>query len=170
MGQYRFLTTWIVCAPIERVWDAIHAIEEWPSWWAGVERVTKLAHGDDDGVGGIYEQLWRSRIPYAVEFTTYVTRVERPHVIAARAEGKLEGTGTFRLFTAGEATAVTYDWAVRTTPRWMNAVAPFARPIFAWNHHAVMKQGGRGLARALGVALLAEASASAPVGASPPRH
>lgn len=162
MADYRFLTTWVVGAPIDPVWDALHLIEEWPSWWPGVQRVRKVEHGDENGVGGIYEQVWKSKIPYAVEFTTYVTRVERPHVIVARAEGKLEGTGTFRLFGADEATAVTYDWAVRTTARLMNAVAPFARPVLAWNHHAVMKQGGVGLARALRAPLVAQASGGAP--------
>jgi carbon monoxide dehydrogenase subunit G len=148
----------VIDAPIEPVWDALRLIEEWPSWWPGVERVTKVEHGDEDGVGGIYEQLWRSKVPYAVAFTTHVTRVERPHLIEARAEGKLEGVGTFRLFAADNSTAVTYDWAVRTTPVWMNVVAPVARPVFAWNHHAVMKNGGVGLARALGATLVVQAS------------
>jgi hypothetical protein len=40
----------------------------------------------------------------------------------------------------------------------MNAVAPVARPVFAWNHHAVMNQGGTGLARVLGVELVAQSS------------
>jgi hypothetical protein len=36
----------------------------------------------------------------------------------------------------------------------MNAAAPVARPIFAWNHNAVMRNGGRGLAQLLGAPLL----------------
>jgi hypothetical protein len=47
---------------------------------------------------------------------------------------------------------------VRTTKRWMNAIAPVARPVFAWNHHAVMKNGGRGLAQLLNTKLVAQAS------------
>jgi hypothetical protein len=53
---------------------------------------------------------------------------------------------------------VTYDWRVRTTKSWMNAVAPFGRRLFAWNHHAVMKQGGVGLARVLRAPLITQAS------------
>jgi uncharacterized protein YndB with AHSA1/START domain len=158
VADYRFLTTWVVDAPIERVWDAIYAIELWPNWWRGVERVTELVHGDGDGVGTIYEHTWRSKIPYAVQFTVTVVRVDRPNVIEARAEGGLEGTGTFRLFEAPLGTAVTYDWAVRTTKAWMNAIAPLARPVFAWNHHAVMKNGGVGLARRLNTRLVVQAS------------
>jgi uncharacterized protein YndB with AHSA1/START domain len=158
VADYRFLTTWVVDAPIERVWDAIYAIELWPNWWRGVERVTELVHGDGDGVGTIYEHTWRSKIPYAVQFTVTVVRVDRPNVIEARAEGGLEGTGTFRLFEAPLGTAVTYDWAVRTTKAWMNAIAPLGRPVFAWNHHAVMKNGGVGLARRLNARLVVQAS------------
>jgi uncharacterized protein YndB with AHSA1/START domain len=158
MADYRFLTTWIVDAPIERVWDAIYAIERWPGWWRGVERVTELFHGEDGGEGAIYEHTWRSKIPYAVQFTVTVVRVEKPNLIEARAEGGLEGTGTFRLFAAPLGTAVTYDWTVRTTKPWMNAIAPLARPVFAWNHHAVMKNGGAGLARLLNTSLIVQGS------------
>jgi uncharacterized protein YndB with AHSA1/START domain len=158
MADFRFLTTWVVDAPIEPVWDAIYAIERWPQWWRGVERVTELFHGDGDGEGTIYAHTWRSKIPYAVEFTVTVVHVEKPHLIEARAEGGLEGSGTFRLFEAPRGTAVTYDWAVRTTKSWMNTVAPVARPVFAWNHHAVMKSGGVGLARLLNTTLVVQGS------------
>ena len=158
MADYRFLTTWLVDAPIERVWDVIYAIERWPEWWRGVRSVTELHHGDGDGEGTIYRHVWRSKIPYAVRFDVTVVEVRRPNLIAASAEGGLAGTGTFRLFEAPLGTAVTYDWRVRTTKRWMNAVAPLGRPLFAWNHHAVMKQGGRGLARVLDAPLITQAS------------
>jgi uncharacterized protein YndB with AHSA1/START domain len=158
VADFRFLTTWVVDAPIERVWEVIHAVERWPEWWDGVLSVTELSHGDGDGVGSVYRHVWRSRIPYSVGFNVTVTEVRRPNLIAATAEGGLEGSGTFRLFEAPVGTAVTYDWAVRTTKPWMNAVAPVGRPVFAWNHHAVMKQGGVGLARKLDVPLIAQAS------------
>ncbi|OUC07939.1 polyketide cyclase, partial [Litorilinea aerophila] len=38
--------------------------------------------------------------------------------------------------------------------RWMNLLAPLARPIFAWNHDIIMAWGGQGLARLLGAQLL----------------
>ena len=158
MAEYRFLTTWVVDAPIEPVWEAIYAIERWPEWWPGVESVAELFHGEGDGEGTVYRHSWRSKIPYAVSFTVTVIRVVKPYLIEARADGGLEGTGTFRLYEAPDSTAVTYDWAVRTTKRWMNAVAPIGRPVFAWNHHAVMKNGGAGLARLLEARLVAHGS------------
>ena len=52
-------------------------------------------------------------------------------------------------------TAVVYEWNVHTTKPWMNAIAPLAAPVFAWNHDWVMRNGGEGLARLLDCRLLA---------------
>jgi hypothetical protein len=35
----------------------------------------------------------------------------------------------------------------------MNVAAPLARPFFVWNHKAVMRKGGLGLAELLGCRL-----------------
>ncbi|MFL5884304.1 MAG: SRPBCC family protein [Thermoleophilaceae bacterium] len=153
MADYTFLTTWAVDAPLDAVWDAIHDSGRWPEWWKGVEKVVELEPGDDDGVGGVSRYTWKSRLPYRLEFDMRTTRVERPHLIEGVAQGELAGSGRWRFFD-GRATAVTYEWTVSTTERWMNLVAPIARPLFAWNHDVVMRQGGEGLARRLGARLL----------------
>jgi uncharacterized protein YndB with AHSA1/START domain len=155
MASYSFLTTWILDAPRDAVWDAIYGIERWPDWWRGVERVEKLEAGRaNGGVGALYRHEWRSVIPYPVRFETRITRVELPHLIEADADGELAGTGRWRFFE-GRETAVTYEWNVRTTRSWMNLIGPVARPVFRWNHNAVMHQGGQGLANFLGARLLA---------------
>jgi Polyketide cyclase / dehydrase and lipid transport len=154
MADYRFLTAWVLDARPGDVWDAIYELERWPEWWRGVEEVTKLRDGDENDVGAVYRHRWRSRIPYAVEFEAETTRVERPRLIEGVARGKLAGTGTWR-FWEGSATAVTYEWNVGTTVPWMNAVAPVARSVFGWNHHAIMRWGAEGLARRVGARLLA---------------
>jgi hypothetical protein len=117
--------------------------------------VEKLAAGDSARVGSRYRIEWRSRIPYSVEFDFAVERSERPTLMEGRAEGDLSGRGVWRLLEDDGVTAVLYDWNVATTKRWMNVVAPVARPVFAANHDIVMRWGGEGLARELGVALLA---------------
>ena len=155
MAEYRFLTTWLLECRREPVWEAIYDSEAWPDWWRGVERAERLASGDERGVGQRGRYVWRSAIPYAVEFEIRTTRVERPHLIEGAATGGLEGTGRWRLFEEGPVTAVLYEWNVSTTKWWMNAIAPFARPVFEWNHDWVMRNGGRGLAELLGCRLLA---------------
>ena len=150
VAEYRFLTTWLLEADRERVWDAVYDSERWPQWWKGVLEAEKLEEGDEDGVGQYGRYVWRSKLPYRLEFFVRTTKVEKPHLLEGDASGELAGVGRWRLFEQGGVTAVLYEWNVRTTRPWMNLVAPLARPIFAVNHDYVMRNGGEGLARLLG--------------------
>ena len=150
---YRFLTTWVLDAPRDEVWDAIYDIERWPEWWKGVEVVEKLEDGDAEGIGSMYRHRWRSILPYTVGFEMKTVRIEPPFLLEGHATGELEGVGRWRLYE-GEGTVVTYEWAVRTTRPWMNVLAPVGRPVFVWSHNVVMRWGGQGLARLLGARLV----------------
>jgi uncharacterized protein YndB with AHSA1/START domain len=148
------VTTWLIGAPREHVFQAIWDSQRWPSWWRGVESVVELEPGDDDGVGSLGRYVWRSRLPYRLSFDVRVTSVQRPRVMEGLSTGELAGTGRWRLFEEDGVTAVVYDWDVRTTARWMNAFGPLVRPVFAWNHDVVMRWGGEGLSRLLGAPLV----------------
>src|SRR5215207_1966101 len=154
MADYRFLTTWVLDAPIEPTFEVLNDSTAYPEWWKGVQSVEVLEEGDESGVGELDRFSWRSVLPYTLEFDLRVTRVERPLLIEGEATGELEGVGVWRLFEGPE-TAVIYDWRVRTTKLWMNMFGPLARPAFAWNHDLVMRQGGHGLAERLGATLIA---------------
>jgi hypothetical protein len=153
--NYRFLTTWLLDAPRDDVFQAIWDSERWPSWWRGVESVVKVEEGDAEGVGSLGRYVWKSQLPYRLEFEMRTTRVERPVLMEGQAAGELAGTGRWRVFEQDGVTAVVYEWDVRTTAAWMNVLAPVARPFFAWNHDVVMRWGGEGLAKLLGRRLLA---------------
>jgi hypothetical protein len=155
LAGYRFLTSWLLDCPREAAWDVLQDTLRWPEWWRGVVSVDELEPGDENRVGGRYRIAWRSRLPYPLEFDFVVDEVERPTGMAGTAGGELQGTGRWRLFEQDGVTAVLYEWNVTTTKPWMNLLAPLARPVFAYNHDVVMSWGGEGLARRLGVALLA---------------
>jgi hypothetical protein len=99
--------------------------------------------------------VWRSFLPYRVEFEIETTRVERPTLLEGRASGELAGVGRWRLYEQDGVTAVLYEWDVRTTKPWMNRLAPLLRPAFEWNHDWVMARGGEGIATLLNCRLLA---------------
>lgn len=149
MSDYSFITQWWLDAPIERVWEAIRDAERWPSWWRSVRAVEKVSAGDETGVGEVRRFTWRGRLPYSLTFDMKTTRVEAPSVLEGIATGELDGEGRWRLATESGGTAVRYDWNVRATKLWMRFLAPVARPLFSWNHDAVMKDGERGLRRIL---------------------
>ena len=155
ISDYRFLSTWLLAAPRERVFEALWDSERWPSWWRGVESVVELEPGDEEGVGSLGRYVWKSRLPYRLQFDMRTTRVERPRMMEGAAQGELAGNGRWRLFEEDGVTAVLYEWEVRTTATWMNLLAPLARPAFSWNHDWVMSRGGEGLSGLLGAPLLA---------------
>jgi uncharacterized protein YndB with AHSA1/START domain len=163
VSRYRFLTTWCLEAPIEPVWEGIHDSERWPRWWHGVEKVVELEPAGEDGTGQLARYTWKSRFPYELEVEMRTTRVERPDALEGEASGELEGSGRWRLFERDGTTAVLYEWDVGTTRRWMNVLAPIARPIFAWNHDYVMRNGAQGLARLLDARLLTASGGTVPI-------
>ncbi len=155
MADYRFLTTWLLDSPREQVFDALYDQAAWPSWWRGVEEAVEVSPGEASGVGTVSRLVWKSLLPYRVEFEVTTTQVERPSLLQADAVGELSGLGRWRLYEENGVTAVLYEWNVATSKTWMNLVAPIARPVFEWNHDWVMARGGEGIADLLGCRLLA---------------
>jgi uncharacterized protein YndB with AHSA1/START domain len=156
VAEYSFLTTWLLDSPREPVWEALHDQAAWPSWWRGVEVAEELSRGPDGAdVGTVSRMVWRSLLPYRVEFEILTTRVERPTLLEGKASGDLAGVGRWRLYEQDGVTAVLYEWDVRTTKQWMNRIAPLLRGAFEWNHDWVMARGGEGVAALLGCRLLA---------------
>jgi uncharacterized protein YndB with AHSA1/START domain len=155
MADYEFLTTWLLESPREPVWEAIYDQASWPQWWRGVEEADEVRGGQENGVGTVSRLVWKSLLPYRVEFEVTTTRVEHLQLLEADAVGELSGVGRWRFYEQDGITAVLYEWNVATSKAWMNLLAPVARPVFEWNHDWVMARGGEGIARLLGCRLLA---------------
>ncbi len=153
--EYSFLSTWLLESPREPVWEAVHDQARWPEWWRGVEVAEEVSPGIEGDVGTVARMVWRSLLPYRVEFEVTTTRVEPLQLLEGDAAGELEGVGRWRFYEEGGVTAVLYEWNVATTKPWMNRLAPLLRPVFEWNHDWVMARGGEGIAKLLGCRLLA---------------
>ena len=155
MSDYEFVTVWDIAAPVDSVWNAIQAVDEWPKWWRGVLSSTEIKAGDENGVGSIRRTTWKSALPYKLEFDSEILRVEKHRLIEARAFGELDGNGLWQFEqVANDQTRVQYDWTVKTTKAWMNILAPVARPFFRWNHDTIMGWGETGLRKHLGAAAI----------------
>ncbi len=153
MPDYSFVTIWRLDAPIDRVYDTIDDSLAWPGWWPSVRFVEELEPGQPDGLGALRRYTFKGRLPYLLRFDSRVTVRERPTALSGTATGELAGTGDWTLTEAAGTTTVRYEWNIRTTRTWMNALAPlpFVDAIFRLNHHAVMRDGLRGISRRLGV-------------------
>ncbi|HEY2846771.1 MAG TPA: SRPBCC family protein [Pyrinomonadaceae bacterium] len=150
MSDYEFVTHWNINAPLASTYAAIEDADSWPQWWPGVVSSVELTPGDDSGLGSIRRTVWRSALPYNLEFDSEVVNIEKNRSIEVRAFGQLDGRGVWTLESDGDdKTRVRYDWTVKTTKPWMNNLSPIARPIFRWNHDVIMGWGEDGLNRYL---------------------
>jgi hypothetical protein len=150
--DYVFLDEWRIAAEPDRVWGLVRRVEGWSDWWPSVRRVDRL-----DGPGDAGPEAWRftfqTRLPYAIIFETAIV-TEDPLAVEVLVTGRLEGTGSYGVRTIDGGTLVYFMWHVSPQLPWMRLMSPLARPIFAWNHRALMVEGGEALALRMGTRLL----------------
>jgi uncharacterized protein YndB with AHSA1/START domain len=158
MTDYAFATTWDLAAPIDRVWAALVDVERWQEWFPVIREIRQVEPGGPEGVGRVLEVTARSALPYDLRMRLQMTRVEAPALMELTSLGDLDGWGRWTLAEEEGVTTARFEWRVATTKPWMNAVAPVARPVLAWNHDISMTAAGRGLARHLDVRLLSNES------------
>lgn len=168
MAEYRLQSVWRIVAPLEDVYAAVHDSLRWPDWWPGAEYVEELASGEPDGVDSVRRYVWQGKLPYRLVVDVRVTRIDALVAIEGRTSGDLEGVGRWRFSRDGAVSIVAFEWHVRTTRRWMNLIAPFARAAFVRNHALIMAQGGAGLAQRLAASLLAKETVDLPVATPSP--
>lgn len=146
--EFRLLTRWTLPAPPAVVWSTLRQTVDWPLWWRDVKAVEELEPGGPDGVGAVQRFHWGSRLPYDLRLTVRTTVCEAPTRLCGHASGDLRGRGEWTLAPRPDGgTDVHYRWCVLVEKRWMRWLAPLLRPLFAWNHRAVMAAGEAGLRR-----------------------
>lgn len=152
MSPYVFVDGWRVAAAPAAVWRLVRRVDGWPDWWPSVRSVEPVP-GRGEG-----SETWRftfaTRLPYAMVFDAAVVADEPGVGVETQVSGRVEGSGRWGVRPVDGGTLVRFDWSVRPTLRWMQVLSPVARPAFAWNHRALMVEGGRALARRLDSRLL----------------
>jgi hypothetical protein len=151
---YVFVDEWRVASDVATVWAAVRAIERWPHWWPSVVAVAPIGV-DATGSADEWRFEFRTRLPYRMRFHVGLASEEPFRRVATRVSGGVEGTGAWGVQAIPGGTLVRFDWVITPQRRWMQVLSPIARPVFSWNHRALMVEGGEALARRLGVALLA---------------
>ena len=148
--QFTLESAWELASPVEAVWSLLRSVATWPQWWRpNLRAVTRLREGDPEGVGQIDRFTWRGALPYVLHIDIEVLELSPQRRIVGRARGDVSGTGTWSLRPTATGTQVHYCWQVDVDKPWMRRLLPLLRPVFAWNHHAVMRAGAAGMARAL---------------------
>ncbi|MCS6896597.1 MAG: SRPBCC family protein [Nitrospira sp.] len=147
MTIYHFVTTWFFRASIERVWEEIVNVTEWPLWWASWKKAVVCGPASPAQAGSTIDHEVEGRLPYTLRFRTVVTAFEPPRRLTITSSGDLVGVGTFVLEPFNGGTAVTYRWEVGLSNPLLNFLGkvPLARALMEKNHNAVMNEGYLGL-------------------------
>lgn len=155
---YDLRSSWLLPASAEEVWTVIADVNmSWPSWWpncsfAGpLERVGPASSTHEDILKATTAHLsFKASLGYTLTITIHPTAVVTPREIDFDAGGHLVGTGRVTLTAeAKQTTRMDIEWRVRPTQRWMNLLSPVAAPAFKVAHAHMMRQGERGLTKAL---------------------
>lgn len=151
-------SAWHLPASPERVWAVIADPNmSWPNWWPDCTFAGPLVRSEakstaqEDILKATTARLnFKASLGYTLTISIHPTKVVTPSEIEFDAGGHLEGTGKVTLTPDfGGQTRMDIEWRVRPTQRWMNLLTPIAAPAFTAAHALMMRQGERGLIRAL---------------------
>ncbi len=129
----------------------------WPSWWPRCTFAGPLVRGEpsstsqEDILKATTAHLnFKAILGYTLTISIHPTKVITPSEIEFDAGGHLEGTGRVTLSPEPDGdTRMEIEWRVRPTQRWMNLLTPIAAPAFTAAHSLMMRQGEKGLIKAL---------------------
>lgn len=153
MTPYHFVTELHVTASAEAVYRAI-ADPRWVGDWDDATHVDRCRPGDDTGLGACFDATVRAPLGYRLSARVETVEAEPWSRLRMRATGSVEGTGRWDLAEGEQGTEVRFEWAVNTTERWMDLLAPVARPVFERSHSVVMRNAAGTAAAHLGAELL----------------
>lgn len=147
LSAYQFRDQWFVKAPLEAVWPIIRDVSTYPRWWR--EFVEARRRNDIEGVGAVVWVHAKSALPYHMYFEVEATREEPPYLAAVKVRGDLNGEMVWKLSSEAGGTRLAFEETVTTGKALLTVLAPLLKPLFAWNHAIMMKNGERGLRRLL---------------------
>lgn len=136
---------------MERVWEEIVNVTEWPSWWASWKKAVAHDPASRAQLGSVVDHEVHGSLPYTLRFRTVVTRFEPPQLLTITSSGDLVGVGMFVLEPFNEGTVVIYRWDVGLSNPLLNFLGKVSctRILMEKNHEAVMNEGYLGLKRRL---------------------
>lgn len=143
--EYRFASLWTVHgATAEAVAEVLAHLEAYPRWWPQIRSVERVAR--DRAIVTI-----RSALPYTLRVTLIG---EPPHrgqrAFVAEMRGDLVGWSRWNVEQhASDVVTVRFHERAVVRHRRLALVEPLVRPAFRWNHGVMMRDGERGLRRAV---------------------
>lgn len=142
-NRYSFVTHWRLPGTCEQVYALLNDLptlkKHWPSLYKDV------AVGED---GRTVKVCTKGFLPYVIDWMFRVTDSQPYRGFKIEAWGDLRGAGEWSFVQKGKDVDVTYAWTVSLEKPYLRHLF-FLRPILSLNHSYVMRQGRKGIEKAL---------------------
>jgi hypothetical protein len=96
-------------------------------------------------VGCVSRHEFKGRLPYHLNTTSEIVRMDRPREFEVKVVGDLTGRGVWTLTSGNGRVRVRFDWRVLADRPLLRYLTPILRPIFRWNHNWSIKRAIEGL-------------------------
>lgn len=142
-GRLRTDRSYPLDEPVERVWEALTCVEEYPRWWPWLRRFEgrELAPG----------QRWQARIrvpmPWTLRFTVDIGAVDPPERVDATLTGDVDGTATVTLVPCGAGVIIRLRSDLAPRHRLLRAVHRLAPSLSRRLHDRVIDNAFEQFAR-----------------------
>jgi hypothetical protein len=143
-SHYQFRSVWKIEASRKEVWQTLAANPfSWPDWWPELKNVHNV-NLKKELTGSSFNCDWKAK-GYKLKTNVRVSKLHYLEDVTLQANGDLTGTALCTISEVDGKTHIEIVMRATTNKRWMNLLSPILRPIFAYNHHLVMRRGERGL-------------------------
>ncbi|MCP4116609.1 MAG: hypothetical protein GY737_14610 [Desulfobacteraceae bacterium] len=147
--RYRFEEEWIFEAPVEKVWNQMVRVDEWPEWWKGLEFSDSVDDLPLIMEGKHYRTRWRGPLPYRLEIHAMIRKATPHAFISADLHGDIKGSCTCRIQENPQGTQGVFSLDVQTAIPWMTLLSPLLKGYFRENHNRLMAKGLQGFTQRL---------------------
>lgn len=142
-NRYSFVTHWRLPGTCEQVYGLLNDLPTLKTYWPSLYR--EVSVGDD---AQTVKVRTKGFLPYVIDWMFRVTERQPYRGFKIEAWGDLAGRGEWSFVQKENGVDVTYSWTVSLQKPYLRHLF-FLRPILSLNHSYVMRQGRRGLAKAL---------------------
>ena len=131
---------WDFDVPVEELWDALSAVDRYPTWWPWLRRF-------DPGEGFRTTSRWSCVVvpplPYVVRFQVDLDEV-RPHrEVRASVRGDVRGWAELTVDGSRRSSSARLRSELRPSNPVLQRFAMLAPPLVRWGHDWVLDQGQR---------------------------
>ncbi|MCH7789925.1 MAG: SRPBCC domain-containing protein [Acidobacteria bacterium] len=128
---------YVLDAPLERVWEAISAVDDYRSWWPWLRGfdASRLE------VGERWACTVRPPLGYELRFIIEHTDVRAPMMVRSVISGDIEGDADLALRERGDSTELQLRSRLRPRRKLLRTVARFSPWLASYGHDWVLDRG-----------------------------